>query len=254
MEELLIGLSLGLAVGLILGTVGAGGSILAVPVLVFGADLSVQEAAGTALIIVGASAILGAYIHHRAGRTQVKTGLTLGGSGIGGAVLGSWVHTLAAEDLILLLLALLILVAATIIALRVPKPEAERTPGTHFGWPKMLAVGTTLGVATGFFGIGGGFLIIPTLVLGLGLPMRLAVGTSLLVISINSAAGTVGHFAFGSINLGAGGPILVGALIGALTGTRLGGRADENWLRVAFATLLYGVAVFLLYESITGIL
>ncbi len=251
--ELLVGVLLGLCIGLVLGTIGAGGSVLAVPALIFIADLSVQEATGTALIIVGASAALGFFLNLRAGRTRVRVGLALGGMGIAGAVLGSWLHVQAPEKVILLLLALVVLVAATIVYLRIPKEDTKGNPALEHSptWlPKVITTGAALGILTGFFGVGGGFLIVPTLVLVLGLPMSLAVGTSLLVIAMNSVSGIIGHLGFGELGFENGWPILIGALAGSATGTRLGARLREKGLRTIFAVVLYGVAVLMLVDVI----
>ena len=253
MDDVIVGLFVGAGIGLTLGLMGAGGSILTVPALLFIADLSSQEAAGTSLIVVGGAALMGATIHYRAGRSSLNTGITLGATGIGGAVLGSWLHSLASEEMVLLVLAVLITASASVIVLRIPR-AGEGVLDIPHRWPKMVASGTALGILTGFFGIGGGFLIIPVLVLILGLPMRLAVGTSLIVITINATAGLIGHVGFGEVRLGEGAPLLGGAVIGTFFGTRLVGRFNEKVLRGGFAALLYSVAGLIAYRGFSDLL
>ena len=250
MEEIVIGLSLGLVIGMTLAIMGAGGSILAVPALIFAADLPVREASGTALLIVVGAALIGGIARWRAGIARVDIAVTFGLTGVAGAFLGAWLNQRASEDLIIILLAIVMLVAALRMAQgRVDgsaTEERQRIAGARLGL--VLVLGTGLGVMTGFFGVGGGFLIVPVLVLVLRLPMSWAVGTSLLVISFNATAGLAGHLTFGEVDFGAGMPALIGAALGAVTGSRVGQRIKESWLRSAFTLLLGVVAIVLLIQ------
>ena len=164
--ELIIAVLVGFGIGLVLATIGAGGSVLAVPALIFIGDLKVQEATGAALIIVASSAALGFVLTASAGRSHPKVGLALGTTGIVGGLVGSWAHNLAREEIILVLLAMVMLLAAAIVYLRIPKEEAVGNPkleAIRTWWPKVLLSGAALGTLTGFFGVGGGFLILPVL-------------------------------------------------------------------------------------------
>ena len=250
MEEIVIGLSLGLLIGMTLAIMGAGGSILAVPALIFAADLSIREASGTALLIVAGAALVGGFTRWRAGVARVDIAVTFGLTGIAGAFLGAWLNQQASEDVIIILLAIVMLIAALRMAQgRVDESASEEHK--HIAGARLalaLVVGVGLGVMTGFFGVGGGFLIVPALVLVLRLPMGWAVGTSLLVISFNATAGLAGHLAFGEVNFGAGTPALIGAALGAGLGSRFGQRIKESWLRSAFTLLLVVVAIVLLIQ------
>ena len=254
MGEIALGLALGLGIGLTLAVMGAGGSILTVPALVFVGDLSVQEATGTALLVVAGAAGVGALTQYRAGRAQLNIAIPLGVAGIGGAILGAWLHDQADEDLVLFLLSFLILVTAGRMVLQRQSPEAgtgqveQGRRGTRVG--VTAVAGSGLGVMTGFFGVGGGFLIVPALTLIIKLPMHLAVGTSIVVIFLNSLAGLGGHLGFGSIQLDTALPFLAGAMAGTLFGSRLTGVIGEALHRRAFAILLLTVGVLVMVQSL----
>ncbi len=192
MDHVTLTLAFGVVVGLALGLVGGGGSILTVPILVYALGESVHLATGTSLAIVGANALIGAWDHARAGRVRLRTALIFGGAGIFGAFAGTYLNHLASGRIILLGFAVLMLAAAVAMA-RVHLGDRQGRATLTSVSPRVVGAGLAVGVLTGFFGVGGGFLIVPALVLVLGLPMRAAVGTSLLVIAINSAAALLGH-------------------------------------------------------------
>jgi uncharacterized membrane protein YfcA len=251
MEQVILALAFGVLVGLSLGLVGGGGSILTVPILVYGLGESVHLATGTALAIVGANALIGAWAHRRAGRVRLPVALIFGGMGILGALAGTWLNHLAPEQAVLVGFALLMLAAAMAMArLRLGAPG--RTPRrSRLSWRVALA-GLAVGVLTGFFGVGGGFLIVPALVLVLGLPMREAVGTSLVVIAINAAAALLGHLRFGGIDLGVATLFIAGGALGSILGSRFSGRIDEVRLRQGFAGLVALVALYILARTLLG--
>jgi uncharacterized membrane protein YfcA len=250
MEMIPLALAFGVLVGLTLGLVGGGGSILTVPILIYALGESVHLATGTALAIVGANALIGAWAHRRAERVHGGVALVFGGMGILGAVAGSVLNHLAPERIVLVGFAVLMLGAA-LAMLRGRPGEAPRAP--HRGpSARIVLAGLGVGVLTGFFGVGGGFLIVPALVLLLGLPMREAVGTSLLIIAINSAAALAGHLRFGGVDLGVTLLFLAGGTAGALAGTRLAGRLDEQRLRQGFAGMVVLVALYMLARTLLG--
>jgi uncharacterized membrane protein YfcA len=249
---MVIGLALafGLVIGLLLGMVGGGGSILTVPILVYALDLGVHEATATSLVIVGATALIGAVSHARAGRVAVKTALTFGTAGIVGAFAGTWLNARVSGPAILLLFGLLMLVVALRMAVGKRSGAAALTSPAAIGFRWTVpATGLAVGLMTGFFGVGGGFLIVPALVLILGLPMRLAVGTSLVVIAINSAAGIAAHLGSGGIDAALAAPFVAGGFVGALCGGRLAGRVDEARLSRGFAALVALVGVYLIARN-----
>ncbi len=250
MEQILLTLASGVLVGLSLGLVGGGGSILTVPILVYVLGESVHLATGTALAIVGANALIGAWEHRQAGRVRLPVALTFGSVGILGALAGSWLNHLAPERAVLVGFALLMLAAATAMV-RVRLSEGSTAQRLELSWRVVLA-GLTVGALTGFFGVGGGFLIVPALVLVLGLPMRDAVGTSLVVIAINAAAALIGHLRFGGIDLEVTVLFIIGGAVGSILGSRLSGRIDEQRLRQGFAGLVVLVAFYIIARTVLG--
>jgi uncharacterized membrane protein YfcA len=183
--------------GLLLGLVGGDGSILAVPVLVYVLGQPVKAATTESLLIVGTAALVAAADYARNGRVQIKTALAFGVAGAGGAIAGTALNRLVNGRALLLAFALLLLAAAAAMLPRQPDPPKPR------GNLSLLGVAPTrlgTGVLTGFFGIGGGFVIVPALVLLLGPPITLAVGTPLLVITLTSGAALAAHLASGSID------------------------------------------------------
>ena len=199
---------LGFLIGLSLGALGGGGSILAVPALVYGAGQTPQEATTTSLILVGIASLVGMTSHWRAGRVRVRTGILFGLAGIGGSLAGSSLNRQLDPDVLLLGFAGLICVAAwrmvtgcptctkvgeTTVIAEVTSPAAGSAPSSVMlnsldlqTLILVLGAGTAVGFLTGLFGVGGGFIIVPALTLALKLPMPEAIGTSLLVIVINS--------------------------------------------------------------------
>jgi uncharacterized membrane protein YfcA len=239
----------GTLIGLLLGLVGGGGSILTVPILVYVIGLDVQAATATSLAIVGTSALAGALPHARAGRVNLRVAAAFGLFGIAGAFAGTWLSHQVAGAWILLLFGLLMLVVAARMWRRRPSQRSQMAPAeARVGWKAPVA-GLAVGALTGFFGVGGGFLIVPALVLALELPVAVAVGTSLVIIAFNSASGIAAHFGSGGLDLAVAGMFIVGGLAGGLLGGRLAGRADERTLGRAFSVLVALVGAYLLIQN-----
>jgi len=249
----LLALPFGLAIGLSLGLVGGGGSILAVPVLVYLLGEPVKQATTESLLIVGATALLGALAHGRAGRVRVRTALAFGTAGAVGSLGGTALNRVASSRSILLGFAVLLLVAAALMVRGRGEPsraEIEaRGPGL---WLRIVPAGLGTGLLTGFFGVGGGFAVVPALSLLLGLPLAVAVGTSLLVIALTSAVAFAAHLASGSVDWGVAAVFTAAAVAGALAGSRLGGRTRPARLAAGFAVLVVGVAIFLVAKSVAA--
>lgn len=250
MDHVALTLAFGVVVGLALGLVGGGGSILTVPILVYALGESVHLATGTSLAIVGANALIGAWDHARAGRVRLRTALIFGGAGIVGAFAGTYLNHLASGRIILLGFAVLMLAAAVAMA-RVRLGDRLGSATLTSVSPRVVGAGLAVGVLTGFFGVGGGFLIVPALVLVLGLPMRDAVGTSLLVIAINSAAALLGHL-HGGVDVGVTALFIVGGTVGSILGSRLSGQIDEGRLRLGFAGMVVLVALYIIGRTLLG--
>lgn len=273
---------LGFLIGLSLGALGGGGSILAVPVLVYAAGQGPKDATATSLLLVGAASIVGMVTHWRAGRVRVGPGITLGVAGIGGSLLGSELNRHLNPDVLLLGFAVLICVAAWRMVTGCPTctnvgedRELAKVPvrvgavvpadGSDAAVPAgasvvvrrsatlhvdtrtvitVLIAGTGVGFLTGLFGVGGGFVIVPALALFLKFPMPEAIGTSLLVIAINSAVALTTRMATTSIDWNITAPFAVAAVAGVLTGGKLAGRIDPERSLRWFAALLVAVAAY----------
>lgn len=251
MRDALLALPFGLAIGVLLGLVGGGGSILAVPILVYVLGEPVKRATTESLLIVGVTALVGALAAARAGRVRWRVGLAFAAAGAATAVAGTALNRLVNSHAILLAFAVLLVAAGYGMLRRRPdRGSPSENPQTP-AWSRVAAAGAATGLLTGFFGVGGGFVIVPALALALGLPMTLAIGTSLLVIALTSASALAAHLVSGGINIGLAAAFTAAALIGALVGTRLHGHVPDTRLRQVFASLLLAIAVFLVAKNAT---
>jgi len=256
LTSVLVSLLFGALIGFSLGTVGGGGSILTVPILVYAIGQPVQSATTTSLAIVGLNALVGMIGHLGARRVDVRTGVIFGSVGIGGAFLGSWLNTLVPGSSLLIAFAFVMVFAAVAMVRRRTSPLEMigkiQDRGNAREWIKIGLSGTFVGLMTGFFGVGGGFVIVPALVLVLGLSMRVAVGTSLLIIAINSGFSLLAHLRFGGLDLWLVALFILGGIPGALGGARLAGRIPQQRLTQAFAVMITLVAGYVLTRSLLG--
>ena len=246
----LLAIPFGIAVGILLGLLGGGGSILAVPVLVYVLGQEVRAATTESLIIVGATAAIAAVAHHRAGHVRWRPALVFSGAAAIGAFAGTALNRLVDPEAILASFALLLLVAAVGVVQRGHSHTSSR-PGNLL-LRRALPVGFATGALTGFYGVGGGFLIVPALAVLLGVGFAEAIGTSLAVIAITSMAALVAHLASGGIDWPVTASFTAAGVIGALAGTRGSDRVPADQLRFGFAALLVGVAAFLLAKNAGG--
>ncbi len=234
----------GILVGLSLGALGGGGAIVTVPVLVYGLSQSAHQATTGSLVIVGVSSLVGVFAHARKGNVRWRQGAVFGLLGTAGTVAGARLSAGLDARILLLAFALLLIFVAQSMWRRDGRREArqDRAP-THVG----LFVLTTLGVGllTGFFGVGGGFAIVPALVLVLGFSMPVAIGTSLVVIVINSASALAARLGSGaSLDWAMLGVFTAAAVAGSVLGARLASRVEATTLQRAFAVLLAAVAAY----------
>jgi uncharacterized membrane protein YfcA len=243
--HLIAALVLSVLIGLSLGLLGGGGSILAVPVLVYVARIDTHAAIGMSLAVVGSTALVGGLVHRHSGQVDLRAVGLFGGPGMLGAVLGARATHLFPSRVLMLAFAGLMLVVGGLMLRGRPRPAAEA--GRH---PLAVpAAGLGVGVLTGFLGVGGGFLIVPALVMLGGLPMHTAVGTSLLVIALSSAAGVAGHVGRDALPLGLSVAFTAAAVAGALVGARLALRLEPQRLRRAFAVFVVLVGLALLVRN-----
>ena len=257
---------LGFLIGLSLGALGGGGSILAVPALVYAAGQSPKHATTTSLVLVALTALIGIVPHWRAGRVRIAAGTFFGLAGVGGSLLGSHWNKAANPDVLLLAFSALMLIAAYGMWRRVthaPQEVALQSVGAAAAPPvppgfartqpmtivKVIGAGTLVGLLTGFFGVGGGFVIVPALVLALGFTMPDAIGTSLLVITINSAVALTTRLQAGAIEWGTVIPFTLASLLGVMVGSRLARTRDSSSLQRWFVGLLVVVAVYTAIRS-----
>lgn len=231
----------GFAIGLVMGLLGAGGSILTVPALMVLAGLSTLDATTTSLLIVVVSAAVGLIPHLRADRVHLRDGGIFAASGVAASAGAGALAGGLPDDVLRLGFAGLVAVAAVIMLIRrragTPVPGRGRAPA----W-QVVATGIGVGVITGLFGVGGGFIVVPALVLVLGMGMPMAVGTSLVVIVVNATAALLGRIATVDIPWGVAIPFAVAAATGALLAGRLADRIPAEKLTTAFAVLLFVVA------------
>ncbi|MBD3783251.1 MAG: sulfite exporter TauE/SafE family protein [Micrococcales bacterium] len=228
-----LAIALAVLVGLTLGMLGGGGSILTVPLLVYVAGLDAKAAIATSLLVVGVTSAVGAVSHARAGRVQWRTGLIFGGAGMAGAYAGGRVaHYIPGEILLLAFAAMMI--ATSVAMLRGRREVDGRRVHDHLPVGRVLLDGVVVGLVTGLVGAGGGFLVVPALALLGGLTMPVAVGTSLVVIAIKSLGGLAGYLATVSIDWGLALSVTAAAVVGALAGGQLAGRIPPDLLRKVF--------------------
>lgn len=302
---------LGFLIGVSLGALGGGGSILAVPALVYGAGEGAKAATTTSLLVVGTTALVGMVGHYRAGRVRLLAGAGFGLLGIGGSFVGSLLNRAVPGDALLLAFAVLILfaawrmhakqaetpchakrvgdvaspedppVAAAGVVPQAQQVEEETSPSVAGGVPdsvpggghravgrvadakrsqtradtvvRVILAGTVVGFLTGFFGVGGGFVIVPALVLALGYDMPIAIGTSLLVIGVSSAEGLAFRLSSGSIDWRIAIPFTIAAVIGVLLGDRVAGRVSAERLTKWFVWLLVAVAAYTGGQSLVAL-
>lgn len=240
----------GAALGLSLGLVGAGGSVLAVPALVYLADLTAKEATTTSLVIVGTAAALGSLPHARRSHVDWRSAAIIALI----AVPGSWAGTAAnraVDETVLLVLFGGAMIAAAINMWRPPAlADGHEPPSGAARLLRMALVGVVVGLMTGFFGIGGGFIIVPLLVLGVRLPMHLAVGTSLAVIAAASFISFGFHIESGGFAARTAAFFLAGAAAGAIAGGRMSERLDDRTLRRVFAAILVPLAGWVIIDAV----
>ncbi|MBO4160765.1 MULTISPECIES: sulfite exporter TauE/SafE family protein [Micromonospora] len=246
-------LTVGLAVliGVSLGLLGGGGSILAVPLLVYVADLPVREAIATSLLVVGVTSLVGVLPHARAHRVRWRTGLVFGLAGMAGAYAGGRLSGHLPPTLLLTGFAVLMLATAAAM-IRGRRTTGEAAGPRELPLARVLADGAVVGLATGLVGAGGGFLVVPALALLGGLPVPVAIGTSLLVIAMKSFAGLAGYLWTVDINWPLAAAVTVAAVLGSLLGGLLTSRVPADVLGRSFGWFVLVMGGFVLVRQLPG--
>ncbi|MDQ6780360.1 MAG: sulfite exporter TauE/SafE family protein [Candidatus Eremiobacteraeota bacterium] len=235
----------GLVVGVSLGLTGGGGSIITVPLLVYVVGEGVQDAIATSLVIVGAVA-LSAFLT-RLRQADIAAGCIVGFAGLLGAIPGRLAAQFFSGRLLLLLFALIMLVAASAMF----RSKTYANPNSQRNWLLVLLAGVGLGFLTGFLGVGGGFLIVPVLVLLLGMQMPTAIPTSLLVITLNCSAALAGGLVLrhspqraGDVHWVVALLFIIGGMAGGALGAAIARRLEGKMLKRVFALFVFCVGLF----------
>lgn len=249
--QYILGLLSGSLVGFTLGLVGGGGSILAVPLMVYLVGVQNPHVAiGTSALAVAANAAAGLANHARAGTVKWRCGLMYAGAGVVGAFFGSTAGK-AFDGQKLLFLFAIVMIVVGILMLRRRKHEGYAGAQCDRGNAgKVLGAGLGTGGFSGFFGIGGGFLIVPGLIASTGMPMINAVGTSLVAVTAFGLT-TAANYAFsGLVDWILAGVFVAGGVIGSFAGTRAAKRLSSlGELSSIFAVLIFVVAAYMLWKS-----
>lgn len=246
----------GLAIGVAVGMFGGGGSVLAVPVLVYVLGQSVHEATTASLVVVAAGALAGGLGHARGGRVCWRHAGAFTAAALPGVIAGTVLGNTVSGAALIGAFAVIMLLAA----LATWRNASAGGDGEGIGLPRPscpplrlardLAAGLLIGFLTGFFGVGGGFLVVPTLVIVLALSMRLAVGTSLAIITATSVLGLAAHLLAGrALDVSVTAAMTGACVLGALGGAALAGRVPQRQLGRGFAALVTGVATYLLISA-----
>ncbi len=269
---------LGLAIGAVLGGLGGGGAILTVPALVYVLGEPAQSATTSSLVIVGLSALTGVASYVASGHVRWRLGLVFGLVGLPATWVGSQLNRSVDENLLLLgFAALMVAAAGAMVGKRLqrrdpaPEPSDDVAPEGSGGVatltrtapapaqtrsrPMVVVVtALALGLLTGFFGVGGGFVVVPALVLVLGLPMTDAVGTSLMIVALNSGTSLLSRTGGPALDWAVVVPFALAAMAATVAGKQVAGRLPQHRLTKGFAVLLVLVAVYTAWQSAAALL
>lgn len=242
----LFGLALAAVIGISLGLLGGGGSILAVPILVYVVGMEAKTAIAASLLVVGSTSLIGALRHWRANNIDVRTAVVFGIVSMAGSFAGGRVAAFLSDAFQLTLFAVVML-AASVSMFR--SGSNERVTLAAARLPFIIGAAAVVGLLTGVVGVGGGFLIVPALVLFSGVPMKRAVGTSLLVIAMNSGSGFLAYAGHVNIDWGYTVVFTTLAIAGVFAGSALVPYVSQGALKRSFAAFLIVVAAFILLQN-----
>lgn len=242
-------IALAVVVGVALGVLGGGGSILTVPLFAYVAGMEPKQAIAASLLVVGVTSAVGSVSHARAGRVQWRTGLVFGAAGMAGAYVGGLLARFIPGSVLLIGFAAMMIATAVAMLRGRRTTDAAQRPA-QMSVPKVIGEGWIVGVVTGLVGAGGGFLVVPALALLGGLPMPVAVGTSLIVIAMKSFAGLAGYLTSVQIDWTLAGLVTAAAVAGALLGSRVTGMVNPQVLRQAFGWFVLAMSSVILAQEI----
>ncbi len=272
--EYLLSVVSGLVVGFSLGLIGGGGSILAVPLLLYFVGLGYlypqgtpqaneidHLVIGTTALAVGLNAYINSFMHFKKGDVKVKQGILFTVPGIVGSFIGASIGLLVHGSSLLFFFGILMIVVAVMMWRNKGRREAkpadeamkEMETSCKIRYDRILPTGFAVGLLSGFFGIGGGFLIVPGLIFSAGLCMLRAVGTSLIAVGTFGVVSAIRYSMAGEISLLISGLYLVGGVTGGYLGTKMAVSIPRGMLRKIFAIIIIIVAIYLMYENIGGL-
>jgi hypothetical protein len=244
---MLMQLAIGFVIGLTMGLLGGGGSILAVPALVYVVGYNPAAAITASLAVVGLNSLSGVAMHHNQGTLNWRVAAVFGGAGMVTSFLAAKASQSINPTALLVAFAALMLCVGVLMLTR-------KTLDSPIANPRKLSTtllaGAGVGLLTGFLGVGGGFLIVPALVMLLGLPMPVAVGTSLLIIALNSLAGLLGHLDNFSLEVQGIALFVPAGIVGTFVGAKLTQHVRPERLRQAFAIFVIVLGLFLLFDNV----
>lgn len=248
----LLAIPFGVVIGLIVGTVGGGGAILALPVLVYVLGESVTPASTASLIVVALAASVGAGAQARGGNVCPRLAILFSIPAAAGSLVGTIGNQEVSGRLLILSFVPVMAVAAALTWKRACSDHGDdELPCPDVPIRKLLIAGALVGVLTGFFGVGGGFVIVPVLTLWFGMSFRRAVGTSLIIITLTGLAALASHVVTGtSLDVPITAALAGGTMFGALIGSLIGSRLHQRLLGQGFALVVAGVAIFLLIDTL----
>ncbi len=246
-------LLLSILIGVSLGLLGGGGSILTVPILTYVLGMEPQHAITASLFVVGVTSLVGMARHARAGRVAWRTGIGFGLAGMAGAFVGGLIGGQIPGVVLMLLFAAMMIVTSVAMMRGRKEAAASDGPPPHRGF-RTIGEGFGVGFVTSLVGAGGGFLVVPALALLGGLPMAIAVGTSLLVIAMQSASGLVAHLFTVSLDWPVVLAVTAAAIVGSFLGSALVGRIQERSLRKGFGVFVLLMGVVVLAQEIPKLL
>jgi len=275
---LVVTVALGLVIGLVIGGLGGGGGALTVPALVYLLGLTAQDATTSSVLIVGISSLVGAAARVRDGSLRWRTGLAFAAVGVPAAVLGGVLNHRAGQSVVLVTFAAVTVSAAVAMLLESRGGDCDDPPGDDppGGEPApasgrvavaarpvvdrralvriatVVGCGAAVGFLTGFLGVGGGFLVMPVLVIALRMPVPAAIATSLLIMVLNSAAALASRFGDLAVDWSVVVPFTLASVVGTLLGRRVAGRLSGAVLTRTFAVLLLIIGIFVGVESLMG--
>lgn len=255
MSELLLAIPFGVSIGVAVGMLGGGGSVLAVPVLVYLLGQDVETATTISLVVVTAAAVAGGYGHALNGRVCWRHAAAFTLAALPGIVAGTALGNVVAGSALIAGFAVVMLAAAAATWRKASAVPGDDEPPGHIcpalRWGRDITAGLLVGLLTGFFGVGGGFIIVPTLAVALAFSMRSAIGTSLAIVTTTSLLGVVVHLAAGrSLDADLTLTLSGACILGALAGARLSPLVPQQTLGRAFAVLVIAVAAYLLASAV----